>query len=51
MENLEPIEDVVAALGYLSLGSRLKRLGERLQADTISIVSAQSGKGRLLVSG
>jgi DNA-binding MarR family transcriptional regulator len=27
-------EDVVKALGYLTLGSRLKRLGERLQAQT-----------------
>jgi DNA-binding MarR family transcriptional regulator len=28
------MEDVVKELGYLSLGTRLKRLGERLQAQT-----------------
>jgi DNA-binding MarR family transcriptional regulator len=28
------IEDVVKALGYLTLGTRLKRLGERLQSQT-----------------
>jgi DNA-binding MarR family transcriptional regulator len=28
------IEDVVKELGYLTLGTRLKRLGERLQAQT-----------------
>jgi DNA-binding MarR family transcriptional regulator len=28
------VEDVVKALGYLTLGTRLKRLGERLQAQT-----------------
>jgi DNA-binding MarR family transcriptional regulator len=28
------IEDVVKVLGYLTLGTRLKRLGERLQAQT-----------------
>jgi len=28
------IEDVVKELGYLALGTRLKRLGERLQAQT-----------------
>lgn len=27
-------EDVVRALGFLTLGSRFKRIGERLQADT-----------------
>lgn len=43
MDNHEPVEDVIAALGYLCLGTRFKRLGERLQADTVSIVSAQSG--------
>lgn len=32
------VEDVVKALGYMTLGSRLKRLGERLQADTREIV-------------
>jgi DNA-binding MarR family transcriptional regulator len=29
----ELIEDVVRALGYLTLGSRLKRIGERLQTQ------------------
>jgi len=28
------IEDIVKALGHLTLGTRLKRLGERLQAQT-----------------
>lgn len=28
------VEDVVRSLGYLCLGSRLKRIGERLQAET-----------------
>jgi DNA-binding MarR family transcriptional regulator len=28
------VEDVVKALGYLTLGTRLKRLGERLQMQT-----------------
>lgn len=28
------VQDVVRTLGFLTLGSRLKRLGERLQADT-----------------
>ena len=28
------VEDVVRALGYLTLGTRMKRIGERLQADT-----------------
>ncbi|MET3648795.1 MarR family winged helix-turn-helix transcriptional regulator [Phyllobacterium ifriqiyense] len=36
-------EDVIAALGYLCLGSRFKRLGERLQTDTLGIVSKRSG--------
>ncbi|RYG61829.1 MarR family transcriptional regulator [bacterium] len=43
MENEAPKEDVIAALGYLCLGSRFKRLGERLQADTLAIVSKRSG--------
>jgi DNA-binding MarR family transcriptional regulator len=34
------VEDVVRALGYLPLGTRLKRLGERLQSDTQRIVDA-----------
>lgn len=32
------VEDVVRALGYLPLGTRLKRIGERLQSDTQRIV-------------
>ena len=28
------MEDVIRSLGYLCLGSRLKRIGEQLQADT-----------------
>jgi len=28
------VEDVVRALGYMCLGSRFRRIGERLQADT-----------------
>jgi DNA-binding MarR family transcriptional regulator len=31
---VDRIEDVVKELGYLALGTRLKRLGERLQAQT-----------------
>ncbi|MCB8836546.1 MarR family winged helix-turn-helix transcriptional regulator [Aurantimonas sp. VKM B-3413] len=33
-------EDVVRALGYLCLGTRLKRLGERFQSETDAIISA-----------
>ena len=32
------VEDVVRALGYLCLGTRLKRIGERLQSDTQKII-------------
>ncbi len=32
------VEDVVRALGYLCLGTRLKRIGERLQSDTQRIL-------------
>jgi DNA-binding MarR family transcriptional regulator len=35
------MEDVVKNLGYLALGTRLKRLGERLQAQT-QVVLAQA---------
>jgi DNA-binding MarR family transcriptional regulator len=31
---VDMVEDVVKELGYLALGTRLKRLGERLQAQT-----------------
>jgi len=34
------IPDVVRELGYLTLGTRLKRLGERLQAQTQGILDA-----------
>lgn len=32
------IEDIVRAYGYLTLGSRMRRIGERLQADTQRIM-------------
>lgn len=32
------VEDVVRALGFLCLGSRLRRIGERLQSDTQHIL-------------
>ncbi|MFJ6321316.1 MULTISPECIES: MarR family winged helix-turn-helix transcriptional regulator [unclassified Rhizobium] len=32
------VEDVVRSLGFLCLGSRLRRIGERLQADTQQIM-------------
>jgi DNA-binding MarR family transcriptional regulator len=34
------VEDVVRELGYLALGTRLKRIGERLQAHTQRILDA-----------
>ncbi|SON57301.1 DNA-binding transcriptional repressor MarR [Hartmannibacter diazotrophicus] len=34
-------EDVVRSLGLLCLGSRLKRIGERLQANTDAILAAE----------
>ncbi|HEX4649605.1 MAG TPA: MarR family transcriptional regulator [Steroidobacteraceae bacterium] len=34
------IEDVVKELGYLALGTRLKRLGERLQSQTQVLLGA-----------
>ncbi|HMN86701.1 MAG TPA: MarR family transcriptional regulator [Bauldia sp.] len=33
-----PVEDVIGSLGHLTLGSRLRRIGERLQADTQRII-------------
>lgn len=33
-------EDFLSTLGHLALGSRLKRLGERLQADTQRVIDA-----------
>lgn len=49
------VEDVVRALGYLCLGSRLKRIGERLQSDTQRIldemeVPLQTGQFPLLAA-
>lgn len=38
MEN--EIEDVVVTLGFLTLGTRFKRLGEQLQAETQRILAA-----------
>ena len=37
------VEDVVRSLGYLCLGTRFKRIGERLQADTQKIIEASEG--------
>ena len=34
------VEDVVRALGFLTLGTRLKRIGDRLQANATRIVAA-----------
>jgi DNA-binding MarR family transcriptional regulator len=34
------VEDVVRALGYLTLGTRMKRIGERLQAGAVEIASS-----------
>jgi len=39
MEKTDDIEDVVAALGYLCLGTRFRRIGERLQAATQDILA------------
>src|SRR5262245_10766466 len=52
----EPMaQDVIASLGYLALGSRFKRLGERLQADVQAILdelgaSVPSSQHPLLVA-
>src|SRR6185369_12768487 len=37
------VEDVVRGFGFLALGSRMKRIGERLQADTQRIISEHGG--------
>lgn len=34
------VDDIVEGLGHLTLGSRLKRLGERMQADTTRFIEA-----------
>ena len=39
MEQARDIEDVVLALGYLTLGSRFKRIGEQLQAGSQAILA------------
>jgi DNA-binding MarR family transcriptional regulator len=36
--NGKVVEDIVRALGFLPLGSRFRRIGERLQADTQRIM-------------
>lgn len=38
---MEPRRDILAELGYACLGSRLKRLGERLQGDVVRFIEAQ----------
>lgn len=35
------VDDIVRSLGYLMLGTRLKRIGEMLQADATRIAAAQ----------
>ena len=37
------VDDVVRALGYATLGSRLKRIGEKLQAQTQELCALVSG--------
>ena len=34
------VDDIVASLGHLTLGTRFKRLGERLQAETTRFIEA-----------
>lgn len=34
-------EDIIKRLGYLCMGSRLKRLGERMQADVLRFVESE----------
>lgn len=36
-------EDIVRALGYLMLGTRFKRIGERLQGDATKIAAGSGG--------
>ncbi len=35
------MQDFVAELGFVSLGTRLRRLGERLQADVQAMLDAR----------
>lgn len=37
------VEDIVRSLGYLCLGTRFRRIGERLQADTQRIIDGFGG--------
>ena len=39
------VEDVVRHFGYLTLGTRLKRVGERLQSDTQKMIDAHGASG------
>ena len=32
--------DIISQMGYLALGSRLKRLGERMQGDVLRVIEA-----------
>ena len=47
-EKTAMVEDVIRALGFLTLGSRMKRIGERLQADTQRIMGEH---GAMLQAG
>jgi DNA-binding MarR family transcriptional regulator len=49
------MEDAIRPFGYLCLGSRLKRLGERLQADVVEVgrqqgLEVQAGQFPILVT-
>lgn len=49
------VEDIVRQFGYLCLGSRLKRIGERLQADVVRLgeqngMATQPGQFPLLAA-
>lgn len=37
------VEDIIKTLGHLTLGTRLKRIGERLQADTQELTTLLAG--------
>lgn len=38
------VDDLVRSFGFLTLGTRMKRVGERLQADTQKIIDAAGGR-------
>jgi DNA-binding MarR family transcriptional regulator len=40
MKQFAMVEDIVRRKGHLTLGSRLRRIGERLQAETQSVMAA-----------